>query len=67
MMILRGMQINKMEQELNKFAYNLCGKKKSYWQAAGTAQAGGIAFLKRLYLLWVADICMLAQFPVVRN
>lgn len=28
MMILRGMQLNKTEQELNKFAYNLCGKKK---------------------------------------
>lgn len=28
-MILTGMQLIMIEQELNKFAYNLCGKKLS--------------------------------------
>lgn len=27
MMILRGMQLIMIEQELNNFAYNVCGKK----------------------------------------
>lgn len=47
---------------LNTFSYNLCGKKHS-WQAAGTSQAGGVAFLKGLYLLWVTGYLHAGSVP----